>query len=633
MELDPTRTWLMDTAREAGKKLYDPVQRICLIPRETIWYAISLLFDEDEESRALGNMLLRGTVSTDGTHTPATLIAVCRRIPGRLEPGVVDILEARIRDQLVSAAMVEWHDGNVNHPLAAWCTLICGGEMAGQSWAVELGHRRLSHFQKTIGDRRFRFRRQAEMSEYNSLTYTALDLWFLALMAEHAEHKEARALALFLEHRLWVDVAMHFHAPSCQFAGPHSRSYQEDSSGGFSALHCTMMAAFGTDLYVNAALPVRYNHPSNLIENALVAITPFHVPVDARRIALGKPFPYHFRMTTYCESYHENSRRSTTDGEIFAFDDEIYAGGLSDLTTYMTEEYALGSASRPYVNAGHSDGMVVRMRRNGTIHSMSDFRSLYTRGVFNDSTVGRKNYSHVARCTIDESYLTEEGRCAVYQHEHCAIVCYTPKRAGHEGIRAFRLDLIFGYDAPFDHLVIGGDTSAGFPSVHQPDARLIFQDGNTYGVITLLPAFPSPDAAPVRLWKTDEHMILSQYNRNGTNAEDIPREELGRWRTGFVIEMATVGEFGSFDRFLTHARSVRVEEFVGHDCVRSIHYRTGSHEMLFRYDPIREQILSRQWDQREERIDHMEVTAGGERPLAFCPETLFGSEARGSAEF
>jgi hypothetical protein len=93
--------------------------------------------------------------------------------------------------------------------------------MNGQPWAVELGYCRLSHFQRTVGDRQFRFRRQAEMSEYNSLTYTALDLWFLALIAEFAEHKEARALALFLEHRLWVDVAMHFHAPSHQFAGPH----------------------------------------------------------------------------------------------------------------------------------------------------------------------------------------------------------------------------------------------------------------------------------------------------------------------------------------------------------------------------------------------------------------------------
>ncbi len=97
------------------------------------------------------------------------------------------------------------------------------------------------------------------MSEYNSPTYTALTLWFLALIAEHSTTEAARRLALFLEERLWVDVAMHFHAPSQQFAGPHSRSYQDDSVGGFSALHCTMLAAFEEPLFLcsRALLPVQ----------------------------------------------------------------------------------------------------------------------------------------------------------------------------------------------------------------------------------------------------------------------------------------------------------------------------------------------------------------------------------------
>ena len=633
MELDGTRKRLMDIARESGKKFYDPVQRLCLIPRETVWYAISLLFDDTREGRSLGNRILRDTVSEDGTHTPATLVALCNIIPDHLEPGVRENLQEKIQSQLVKAATVEWHDGNVNHPLAAWCTLICGGEMSGQPWAVEIGYHRLIQFQRTIGDRRFRFRRQAEMSEYNSLTYTALDLWFLALIAECATHREARALALFLEHRLWVNVAMHFHAPSHQFAGPHARSYQEDSTGGFSALHCTMMAAFGTDLYINADLPVKYNHPSNLIENALIAIIPFHVPDEARRIAWEKPFPYYIRMTTYCESYHENSRRPAPDGDAFAFDDEVYRGGLSDLTSYLTEEYALGTASLPYVNAGHSDSVMLRIRRNTAIRGMHDFRSLYTRGVFNDSVVGRKNRSHVARCQIDESYLYEEGRCATYQHEYCAIACYAPKRAGCEGIHAFRLDLIFGYDVPFDHLLINGETVDTLPAVFPAGSQIVFQDGKTYGSIALLPAFPSPGTAQVRVWRTNDHFIVSQFNRNEPVTVDVPRDELSRWRTGFVIELATVREHASFEDFLAHARRIRVEELVDQDSTRVVTYHTGHHTMLFRYNPLREQILSRQWDQREEQIDHLHVVAGGDSNPAFCPLTLFGSEARDSTAF
>ncbi len=152
------------------------------------------------------------------------------------------------------------------------------------------------------------------MSEYNSLTYTALDLWFLALIAEHAVTGSARTVAAFLEERLWVDVAMHFHAPSQQFAGPHSRSYADDSFGGCSALHFTMLAAFDEPLFIEPDLCERYNHPSTLVQNALVAILPFHVPEQARVLAWRKPFPYVFRKTTYGESYHENSRRPPGDG-------------------------------------------------------------------------------------------------------------------------------------------------------------------------------------------------------------------------------------------------------------------------------------------------------------------------------
>ena len=75
---------------------------------------------------------------------------------------------------------------------------------------------------------------------------------------------------------------------------------------------------------------------------------------------------------------------------------------------------------------------------------MIDFRSIYTRGVYNDAVVGQSNLSHVPQGEIDESYLYEEGRCATYQHKNRAIVCYAPKRSGHYQVRSFRLDCIFG---------------------------------------------------------------------------------------------------------------------------------------------------------------------------------------------
>jgi hypothetical protein len=441
------RLWLLQLAREAGDRHFDPKTQLCLIVRDTCWYATSLLFDQSTDRKIFGNELLQSLTSGDGTHTPASMIALLHGVPHRLDEGTRHALRSAIRSELVNAAGTEWKDGNVNHPLGAYCTLILGGELHSESWAIELGLRRLQRFQQRIGEHRSRRLRQAEMSEYNSLTYTALDLTFLALIAEYVKNPEAKSLARFLEEALWVNVAMHYHAPSQQFGGPHSRYYFEDSFGGYSVLHCALLAASGRQMFLDPSLSVRFDHPSDLLQNALTAITPYHFPERAAMIAWDKPFPYSFRITTYGESYHENGRRdSPSDASVhqnnvdrpFAFDEEVYPGGWTDLTTFMTAEYALGSAARPYVNAGHADSVMLRIRRSAEIKSLADFRSVFTRGVYNDALPGVPNFCHSSSSQVDASYLSEEGRCATYQHENRLIVSYSPKRAGHKGIESFR---------------------------------------------------------------------------------------------------------------------------------------------------------------------------------------------------
>ena len=472
--LSKNRLRLLAFARDAGDRLFDPEKNLCLISRDTLWYASSLLFDESRERREFALRLITTIRSEDGTHTPSTMLALLLGFSDRLNQRTRAHLQAEIDRELVHAAETQWRDGNVNHPLGAYCTLVLGGELTSAKWAVDLGYRRLSEFQRLTGDRQFLVRRQAEMSEYNSPTYTALDMLFLALIAEYAVSPAARALALFLEERLWLDEALHFHAPSEQFAGPHSRSYQDDSTGGFSSLHAVFYAADDRELFLEPSLCVRFNHPSSLLQCALTALVPMHIPMEATHLAWEKQFPFLMQKTTYCEQYHENSRRGGTDGTSgskFAFDDEAYPGGLRDLTTFMTDEYALGTASQPYVNAGHSDGVMLRIRRSESIRSMADFRSAYTRGVFNGASIGQRNFSHVAGTQIDESYLYEEGRCAAYQHRGRAIVFYTPKRAGHLGVTSFRIDLIFGYYTPFTRLVLGEYPVGESPLAALPSAR------------------------------------------------------------------------------------------------------------------------------------------------------------------
>jgi len=618
----------MDIAREAGDRYFNPSTGRCVITRDTYWYAIALLFDKDVERRRFGGQLIATLEPEDATHTPATLLSVLLRIPDMIDSSTTARLDRAVCSALGGSALCELHDGNVNHPLAAYATLILGGERCGAAWATDLGTARLEAFRRRIGDHLGTRRRQAEMSEYNSLTYTALDLWFLALVAEHARSEKARQLALFLEQRLWIDVAMHFHFPSGQFAGPHSRSYADDSMGGCSALHFTMLAAFGDPVYIEPALCYRYNHPSTLVQNALVAILPFHVPDLARTIARQKPFPYEFRKTTYGESYHENSRRTAgvtgTGAPPFAFDEEVYPGGWSDLTTYLTEEYALGSASMPYVNAGHADSVMLRIRRNDGIRSLADFRSVYTRGVFNGSRAGEANHCHVAKTSVDESYLYEEGRCATYQHKNNLIVCYTPKRAGHRGVTEFRLDLLLTYHAPLDDLLVDGAPIPALPFACASSARICFRDHRTFGLILPLRPAPAASTTPVKFWRCGDYMVISMGNYEGP-AMDLSREAINHWWTGFVLVLATSAEM-TWEEFLRNAGKATLDQREHDATLRTVRFTLGNDSMDFTYDPFKEVVVSRRWNRAPDSEEHFSVNAGGAATGLFCPPTLFGHE-------
>jgi hypothetical protein len=67
---------------------------------------------------------------------------------------------------------------------------------------------------------------QGAFSEYNSPTYTVVALQEIGRLRLQAKDPEARRMADELYHRAWEEIAVHFHPPTAQWAGPHSRCYE-----------------------------------------------------------------------------------------------------------------------------------------------------------------------------------------------------------------------------------------------------------------------------------------------------------------------------------------------------------------------------------------------------------------------
>ena len=618
--MNPPGQRLTDLVREHGRNWYDATTRMCVGPRDTLWYAIALLFSDAADERALGDALLGEAKSADGTHTPATMLAILLTLPERISPATALNLETQVKRSLPEAALCEWHDGNVNHPLAAWAALILGGERWGDATAVASGVGRLRMFARTVGDRRHARNRQAFFSEYNSPTYSALNLWFLALTAEFAQDPEARRLALFLEQRLWVETALFYHAPSQQFSGPHSRAYLDDSLGGWSALHCTMAVAFDLPMLLDPQRSLGTNHPSAILENSLVAITPFHVPAEARQLALSKPLPCSLRGMTYGESYHENNAAHR-------FEDGLYPGGWSQLTSWQTPEFALGTAARPYVNAGHADAFMARWRRRSEVRSVADIRSMFCRGVFNDAVVGQANRVHVTGGTTDESYLYEEGRTCTLQDRNRALVHYAPKGVGHAGVSGFRVDVMFTWDAPFDEFRIDGKRATTDATALPAASRFLWRDGEVMGVLIPLAPQPAANVTPITLRITGGCFIISVANYAGPVC-DFTRDEMRGWANGFYVELWSTAEFADLDALWAHAAAITIDDVpAGAGRHRRTVVHSGGEGLSLGQNPWSEEIESATINGAEAHVPHFEAVDATTGNALLKVSTLYGEEA------
>lgn len=611
---------LLDSARNEAERYFDPKKRLCLIPRETAWYAITLLESHDPQDHILANDILASLEAKDGTHTPCTLYLILKRYADKLGKKSRENIVDTLRDNLSISASVRYTDGNVNHPVAAYVNLLCSGELMGDRVSVNLGRENLYHLKSSAIRRHYQYK-QSDLSEYNSPTYTALTIWFLALAAEFVTDKQAKELARFLEERTWLAVAMHWHEPTQQFAGPFSRAYAEDSYGGYSALHCTLAAAVSRNIFIDFNLPLRFIHPSALIQNAFIAVLRFHVPKQAVQVAFEKPFPYHFNMTTYCEQYHENRFKTLNQKKVHVFDDEVYAGGWGELTTYLHHEYCIATAGRPYVNGAQCDSFSVRYRCSDSVSSLCDFRSIYSRMVFNQAKTGVKYSCHTTGSDIGPDYVYEEGRPFTFQTSDKAIVLYSPKRIGHENVENLRLDIIFSYQRPFGEMRIGGRPVTHYPVIQGKREWIIIRDHRVYLAVYPLNVAVNGVEHNVILHQEDDHFIFSLYNYQG-KARNFSRHDMSLIRNGFVFLIMDNTMVDSIVDFHSFLQSFDIHDQSHRDGRRQIEMRGPKDKLVFVVDALGERIIEKTRNGQDCKVYHMTVNCAT-ADETYCPGTIY----------
>jgi hypothetical protein len=280
-----------------------------------------------------------------------------------------------------------------------------------------------------------------------------------------------------------------------------------------------------------------------------------------------------------------------------AFPYEVYetanAREGSDLTTYVTPAYSLGTASRTYSigtecfsidhQANHLMLYYTRPDRPG------GWGMMYSRYVVNDHHWGTLVTHPDAPKTLN---FHDQGHFAGVQFRNKAIGVYALMRQEQE-VSSLKTLVVFQSGDDLEEVWVSDQLIhvAGLPRPLKKGDWIVVADGGVYvGVRALEPSCLGRQA-PVLLERGPlGELWLTIYNYRGQAKRFWDYASLhgafwrGNIRAGFAVEVAERSEYPSARSFLAHLRQATIEDTVDAEFIRTVTYRSGEDELILRYD-------------------------------------------------
>ncbi|MBR3691635.1 MAG: hypothetical protein IKL89_02910 [Clostridia bacterium] len=495
-----------------------------------------------------------------GSFSVRTLIPTLLTHPEAIAEDVQEIFRTVIARHCrkILSDNVAYQGINDNFPSMDMACGILGGELVGDADAYAKGLRLLSQLEGM-------FSRRGLASEYTSPTYLCIALSPVADVAEYASDSEIRRRALLCEERMLLDLCAHYHAETCQLAGPNSRTYLVDCAGHTGGARQLFYLLFGDRSPVNITntLLTRWGGAEGeLIHNSYAymiselashARSVYHLPVYLADLALKKRYPFRFSATTECRDRIDIAPEPKI----------LYPGGKSAVHTYMTENYAVGFGDADF-SSGVQTNLAQLIYRRRPVTSQRDISTLFCKYNINDLPIGEAHTYPCGFHSASEHYL-DQGRKLGISQDNTGILLYKPKIWGCEGCTSLALDIILPciYGMPEEISVNAQPIKLCRGELYAGEAHpLRISDGPVQiGLVPLVFDNHGRDVA-MRIRTVGDFLVISLYNYEG-EARAFTEEELHCTRNGFILEVRDSAECAPADmeallaswRFESHMRS------------------------------------------------------------------------------
>jgi len=353
-----------------------------------------------------------------------------------------------------------------------------GGELLGDARIAQRGYRKLVDWMALTDA-------NGTAYEFNSPTYTWVDIRALQELARLVRDADTRTRAHAAVMRLGLSMALHIHRGTGRWAGPHGRAYQP-------SIHCETPA--------EVAMLRQW-----VAEGALPAWT-----LDALE---QRP-------------------------ERLQVDETAFAPALMTTTTYHSPSFALGTASKEL------SGQTNVLMGHYTRADADKPGVIYTRYLINDKWLG--DFYHATDRTRSRN-LIEEGRFYGVQQGSRAIGLYSlPGNLGF--IRSAKAVIIWTRRAEVDEIWVGDRKVDSLPAAIGPGEVVVVGSGGALTAVRVLTRGDIGRDAPLRLNEIQGDLVLEIYNYLGENKPFWELGWPGAFyqgkpQCGFCLEMAERSEY------------------------------------------------------------------------------------------
>ena len=501
---------------------------------------------------------------------------------------------------------------NDNFPFMATYTATAFWHIFRDAEMLDTAYRRFGQLERLL-------KRRGVMSEYNSMTYTPVQLVALAGLARIAPDQRCKEIAMKAQHRIWFDTLAHYHPEVGNWSGPFSRHY----------------IRAGQDIFflLQQLLDLKVVVPGNP-ENWFDVTEEYDCPDAALKLVTDKQYPFVVAATSEytasTDATPEAARRDMTRED----DTYEYGAGVSGLYTYQTARYGLGTATNEWHNGVQTSSFFVNYRRNDIPKTRADSRYVYCRYLLNDETVQSQKFY-------------DQGRKMAFGRENQALVLYKPKIAcipsvasgtiteslaahyrnqeisGNLGVTSAKLVIMIPLEGVKPDCVMLGqrvlETCEGWSDTAECVA---IQDGGMYLAFHPLHITDLGRECAMRVRIRDGELEIALYNYFG-QAKDFAKRHFLHVRNGFLFSAGSVEECGSFAAFLEREAQTVIEDrmitsnHARQTYIRAVEARTSQRTLSCEYAPASESIKFIACDDYAVEFPKLSITGVDSRAIPF----------------